>query len=421
MLGAEEWRGRMAGARLKDIQIKKAKPSDKPYKLFDGGGMFLYVTPRGGKLWRWQFRYQRKYQQMSLGPYPQVTLEQARLKHQAEEKILQSGRNPMEVRKEERRSCTTPGKANFAMKNFAEVEKEWFDQWKAGKQDRYMRQMESRIAKDILPWLGQRAVDEIEAPDIVAMARAIEGRGANELARKALRTTGQIFRFAIGHGFAKRNPVSDIRPSDVLKSVEVVNQPRVHQRDLPKLLLDLDSYTGREVTKIAMWVMARTFLRTSELVEAPWPELNLDAARWEIPKERMKKPSPHVVPLATQVVKVLRKLQKITGNTKWVFPSDWDSNKCMSGGTILGALKRMGYARIMTGHGFRGVASTILHEQGYEEAHIEAQLAHLKRNKVSAAYDYAKYLEPRKKMMQDWADFLEQQLQVAKTPKAITS
>jgi integrase len=407
----------VAGARLKDVQIKKAKPSDKPYKLFDGGGMFLYVTPGGGKFWRWQFRYQGKYQQMSLGPYPEVTLEKARLKHQAEEKILHGGHNPMEVRKEEKKNRTTPDEANSAMKNFAEIEKEWFDHWKAGKQDRYIIQMEARIARDILPRLGQRPLDEIEAPDIAAMARAIEGRGANELARKALRTTGQIFRFAIAHGFAKRNPVSDIQPSDILKSVEVVNQPRVHQRDLPKLLLDIDSYTGREVTKIAMWVMARTFLRTSELVEAPWAEIDLDAAHWEIPKERMKKPSPHIVPLARQVVKALRKLQKITGNTKWVFPSDWDPSKSMSRGTILGALKRMGYARIMTGHGFRGVASTILHEQGYEEAHIEAQLAHLKRNKVSAAYDYAKYLEPRKKMMQDWADFLEQQPQEAKTSK----
>jgi integrase len=156
---------------------------------------------------------------------------------------------------------------------------------------------------------------------------------------------------------------------------------------------------------------------TSELVEARWTEFTPDEARWEIAKERMKKPSPHIVPLARQVVEALRRLQKITGNTKWVFPSDWDGNKCMSEGTILGALKRMGYAGIMTGHGFRGIASTILHEQGYEDAHIETQLAHLKRNKVSAAYDYAKYLEPRKKMMQDWADYLDRQLKEVKMPR----
>ncbi len=165
----------MAGARLKNVRIKKAKQSDNPYKLFDGGGMFLYVTPSGGKVWRWQFSYQGKYQQMSLGPYPEVTLEKARLKHQAEEKILHSGRNPMEVRKEEKRTHTTPVEANSAMKNFAEIQKEWFNHWKAGKQGRYIKQMEARIARDILPRLGQKPIDEIDAPDIAAMARAIEG------------------------------------------------------------------------------------------------------------------------------------------------------------------------------------------------------------------------------------------------------
>jgi hypothetical protein len=269
---ARDWRDSVAGAKLKDVQIKKAKPSDKPYKLFDGGGMFLYVTPSGGKVWRWQFRFQGKYQQMSLGPYPEVTLEEARLKHQAEEKILRSGRNPMEARKEQKRSLAAPVEpieAQSRLKSFATIEKEWFDRWKAGKQDRYIKQMETRIAADILPRLGRIPIDQLEAPDIAAMARAIEDRGANELARKALRTTGQVFRYAIANGYAKRNPVSDIRPSDILKSVEVTNQPRVDQRDLPKLLLDIDSYTGREVTKIAMWVMAWTFVRTSELVEAP--------------------------------------------------------------------------------------------------------------------------------------------------------
>jgi integrase len=410
----------VAGAKLKDVQIKKSKPSGKPYKLFDGGGMFLYVTPSGGKLWRWQFRYQGKYQQMSLGPYPEVTLEEARLKHQKQEKILRSGRNPMEVRKEEKSQAVLI-KAKAAVNNFSGIEKEWFDRWKVGKEGRYIQQMENRIATDILPRFGHKPMDEIEAPEIAAMAKAIEARGANELARKALRTTGQIFRYAIAHGYTRRNPVSDIRPSDILKSVEVTNQPRVHERDLPKLLLDIDGYTGREVTKIAMWLMAWTFVRTSELVEAPWTEFNLDEARWDIPKERMRKPSAHIVPLARQAVKALQKLQTLTENPTWVFPSDWDETKPMSTGTILNALKRMGYAGIMTGHGFRGIASTILHEQGYEEAHIETQLAHLKRNKVSAAYDYAKYLEPRKKMMQDWADFLEQQLQEAKTPKMITA
>jgi Phage integrase central domain/Arm DNA-binding domain len=271
----------MAGAKLKDVEVKKAKALERPYKLFDGGGMFLYVTPRGNKVWRWRYRFQGKYQQMSLGSYPEVTLQEARLKHQAQEKILHGGRNPMEVRKEGKRSSSTLLEANSVVKSFTEIEKEWFEHWKPGRDHDYARQMESRIGTDILSRIGNKSIDEIEVPDVAAMARAIEGRGANELARKALRTTSQIFRFAIAHGYAKRNPVSDIRPSDILKSVEAKNQPRVDQRDLPKLLLDIDNYTGREVTKTAMWLMARTFLRTSELVEAPWSEFNLDQARWE--------------------------------------------------------------------------------------------------------------------------------------------
>ena len=412
----------MAGARLKDVQVKKAKSSAKPYKLFDGGGMFLYVTPKGGKLWRWQFRFQGKYQQMSLGTYPEVSLAEARLQHQAEEKILHGGRNPMDVRREGKRNRRhASGEASPSTRTFEVIEKEWFEHWKPGKDTDYANQVEDRIATDILPRMGQKTMEEIEAPEITAMARAIESRGAHELARKALRTTGQIFRYAIAHGYAKRNPVNDIRPSDILMSVAVVNQPRVQEDELPALLLAIENYAGRVVTQSAMRLMAMTFVRTSELVRAPWTEFDLEGARWEIPKERMKMPSPHIVPLARQAVAELRKLRKATGNEHWVFPCDWDPSRCMSTGTILGALKRMGYGGVMTGHGFRGLASTILHEHGYDDAHIEAQLAHLKRNKVSAAYDYAKYLEPRRKMMQDWADFLDSQLQQARTRESTTS
>ena len=407
----------MAGAKLKDVQIKKAKPSTKPYKLFDGGGMFLYVPPGGAKLWRWQFRYEGKYQLMSLGRYPAMSLEEARRSHQAEEKILRSGRNPMELRRQEKQSRKEPLAAPTA-NSFAAIEKQWFDHWKAGKQARYIEQMEARIAADILARLGDRPIDAIEAPEIAALAQAIEDRGAHELARKALRTVSQIFRYAIAHGYAQRNPASDLRPSDILKSVATANHPRVDKRGLPALLQAIENYTGQPLTKSAMRLMAMTFLRTSELVEAPWTEIDLEQARWEIPAERMKMKSAHIVPLARQAVAELRHIQALTGNPQWVFPHDWDPGRSMSTGAISGALKRMGYRGLMTGHGFRGLASTILHEQGYEEAHIEVQLAHLKRSKVSAAYDWAKYLESRKKMMQDWADYLDRQLKEATAPTA---
>jgi integrase len=275
--------------------------------------------------------------------------------------------------------------------------------------------MERRMATDVLPKLGQRPIAEIETPEIVAVAKAVEARGAKELARMTLRNIGLVFRYAIANGYAKRNPASDIKPSDILQHAAVANCARIDQKDLPALLLAIENYPTF-ITRMLLRVMARTFVRTTELVEAPWDEFDLDGARWTIPPERMKKPSPHIVPLAWQVVRDLRSIRETTGNAKWVFPMGKDPTRPMSKSTILTALKLMGYQKVMTGHGFRGVASTILHEREYEDAHIESQLAHLKRNKVSAAYDYAKYLTPRAKMMQDWADILDQQLELARTP-----
>lgn len=412
----------MATSKLQDVQVKKAKAKAKAYKLSDGKGLVLYVTPAGGKYWRWRYYFAGKEAIMSLGDYPTMTLSEARSAHQALQRTLKSGANPADVKWEERAPKPQPPvsaaaklRPNYPDHSFGAVESEWFAHWSKDRDAEYAEQMRSRLDLDIMPTLGTRPIKEVEAPEIVEAVKAIDARGAHELARKALRTIGQIFRFGIAHGYARRNPAKDIQPSDILRTVQSANHPRVHERGLPKLLSDIEDYSGREVTVIAMRIMAHTFLRTTELVEAPWTEIDLDKARWEIPAPRMKMDSPHIVPLSQQVVGELRKLRQITQNETWVFPSDWDQSECMSTGTISGALKRMGYRGIMTGHGFRGVASTILHEKGYDDVHIETQLAHLKRskNKTGAAYDYAKYLEPRTKMMQDWSDYLDEQLEKA--------
>jgi integrase len=200
----------------------------------------------------------------------------------------------------------------------------------------------------------------------------------------------------------------------VLKSRAVVNFARIERRDLPKLLQDIEVYRGNQLTRLAMKLMALTFLRTSEMMEAKWTEFDFINARWDVPWERMKMKKPHIVPLARQTLEILDLLKKLSGDSEWVFPGAGPKNTTMSNGTILMALKRMGYKGEMTGHGFRGLASTILHESGYPEAHIDVQLAHLKKNKVSGAYDHAQYLEPRTMMMQDWADFLEETLRTGK-------
>jgi integrase len=264
-----------------------------------------------------------------------------------------------------------------------------------------------RIDADILPCLGARPIALIEAPELVAMTKAIEQRGARDIAKRALETTGQVFRFAIAHGYSTRNPASEIRPSDVLKSGRKVNYARVDARELPDLLRAIEVYQGTHVTRLALKLMALTFVRTSELIGATWAEFDTEAARWNLPAERMKMRTPHIVPLSRQALDVLDTLRTLTGQSNWLFPGDRNAKKQMSNNTILKALERMGYKGRMTGHGFRGLASTILHEQGYIHDHIELQLAHAPRNEVSAAYNHALYLEPRTRMMQDWADFLE--------------
>jgi integrase len=218
---------------------------------------------------------------------------------------------------------------------------------------------------------------------------------------------GQVFRFGIAHGYAKRNPATEIRPSDILKSIPKTNYARIDAKELPALLRRIEVYQGTPVTRLAMKLLSVTFVRTSELIEAKWAEFDLENARWDIPAERMKMRTPQIVPLARQALEVLEMLRDLTEQSELLFPGDRSLNKSMSNNTILKALERMGYKGRMTGHGFRGLASTILHEQGYAHDHIELQLAHAPRNAVSAAYNHALYLEPRARMMQDWADFLE--------------
>jgi integrase len=209
---------------------------------------------------------------------------------------------------------------------------------------------------------------------------------------------------------AVRNPAADFKPRDILAAARTENRARVDVKDLPELLAKMDNYNGDALTRLAMKLMAYTFVRTSEEIEAPWREFDLDKARWTIPPVRMKMKTPHIVPLSRQAVEVLRALKLLTGNGRLVFPGANDKNRSMSNNTILYALYRLGYQDRMTGHGFRGLASTILNENGFDEAHIELQLAHMKRNKVAAAYNHARYLKPRTEMMQWWADYLDAQL-----------
>jgi integrase len=384
---------------LTDTEIRKAKAKGKAYRMGDGGGLYLFVTAPGGKLWRWKYRFEGREKLMSFGSYPDVSLSLARERHVEARKLLASGTDPMAERKAEKAA---------AENSFQSIARAWWEHWQDGKNLRHAVQVKRRMEADILPYLGARPIAAIEAPELVAMTKAIERRGARDIAKRALETTGQIFRYAIAHGYARRNPASEIRPADILKSTRKVNYARVDARELPNLLRSIEVYQGTHVTRLALKLMALTFVRTSELIGARWAEFDLEACRWDIPAERMKMRTPHIVPLARQALDVLDTLRTLTGQSEWLFPGDRNARKSMSNNTILKALERMGYKGRMTGHGFRGLASTVLHEQGFNHEHIELQLAHAPRNAVSAAYNHALYLEPRAKMMQEWADYLEQ-------------
>jgi integrase len=395
---------------LTDLKIRNAKPKDVPYRLADSGGLYLYLSPAGGKLWRWKYRFAGKEKLMSFGAYPEISLLAARTAHQEQRRKLAVGTDPMAERKAEKTV-----QLRQIENSFEHVAKTWFAKWKQGKCERHASYTERRMEADILPRLGQRPIAEIQPPDIVAMVLAIEERGATDVARRALQTTNQIFRYGLALGVVRQNPAAAFRAGDVLPQKPTENFPRLDKAELPELLRKIEFYSGSPITRLAMKMMAQVFVRTSELISAEWKEFDIKEARWDIPKERMKGGKrPHIVPLARQTVAVLKELWNYRKNEKWVFPGDRDDKKHMSNNTILGALKRMGYRGEMTGHGFRGIASTILHEQGYNHEHIELQLHHGPDNDVSAAYNHAKYLEPRKELMQEWASFLDETLNSGK-------
>ncbi len=387
---------------LTDLAIKNAKPGPRPVKLSDGKGLYLLVTESGSKLWRWKYRVDGKEKVMALGAYGEVSLAEARELMDDARKLLKKGNDPMAERK-----ATKLAKQTAADNSFQSVALLWWEHWRGAKSSRHADDVIRRLKADIFPAIGKRPVSAIEAPELVSMVKGIAGRGALDIAKRALQTSGQVFRYSIAHGLATRNPAAAIKPADVLASRVKVNYARLDSRELPELMRHIDAYQGSTVTRLAMKLMALTFVRTSELIGARWEEFDLEAARWNIPAARMKMKTPHIVLLSSQAIEVLQTLHIVSGHGALLFPGERDHEKPMSNNTILKALERMGYKGRMTGHGFRGIASTVLHEMGFNHAHIELQLAHQERDQVSAAYNHATYLEERAQMMQHWGDYLE--------------
>lgn len=384
---------------LSDAKIRTAKPANKPYKLFDGGGLFLFVQPSGSKLWRLKYRFLNKERLYSIGPYPVFGIGQARQEREAVKRLLAEGIDPTLHRK-----TTKHQRMEASQNNLEAVTRRWFEV-KRGEQEHKERSLR-RLELYAFPKLGFRPIHEISTLELVTCLEAVERRGILETAHRVKQLLQQVFRYAVRRGLITHNPAGDLR--DVLAYPEKNNFACIRPAELPGLLKAIASYNGDALTLQAMKLLAYTFVRTGELIGARWEEIDWTRQEWLIPAERMKMGREHIVPLARQSVTVLEDLKKLTGHRDFVFFAAANKEKHLSNGAILGALRRMGYAGRMTGHGFRALASTILNEQRkYHPDVIERQLAHAERNEVRAAYNRADYLLERKKMMQDWADYLD--------------
>jgi len=382
-------------------EIKNAKPREKTYRLHDGGGMYLEIFPAGGKYWRLKYRHQGKEKRLALGVFPEVSLADAREKRSAARKMIALGEDPADTRKSDKKSATE------AAATFESVAKDWHKRQCTGWTASHANTVLDRLEKNAFPWIGSTPVSSIEAPAILALLRRIEERGALETAHRVRGVIGQVMRYAIACGLAMRDPAADLRgalPPTKKSHHASVTDPQ----DIGPLLRSLHSYKGTFVVRCALRLAPLVFTRPGELRHAEWSEIDFDAAEWRIPAEKMKVERPHIVPLSRQAVAILREVQPLTGSGRYVFPSMRSSTRPMSENTVTAALRRMGYSKDeMTGHGFRSMASTRLHELGWTPDAIERQLAHVEGNKVKAAYNYAEHLAERRHMMQAWADYLD--------------
>ncbi len=401
-LTASNLKSRQSSGQLTDLQIRNLVTREKPYKVSDGASLYVLVSPSGLRAWRWKYRFGGKEKLLALGTYPSTSLADARLaKDQAKLKVA-AGIDPSEERKDAKLAQLSAHETSFEA-----VARAWHKVWSIEKHARYAEDVLSRLERNAFPRLGHRDIANIEAKDVVRMMEHIQGRGATDIALRLRNTCSQIFRFAITRGLASRDPASAFLPSDVLPKRRIENHARIDEAELPELMRAIEAYRGSPLTRLAIKLLAMTFVRTSELIEARWNEFDFDRAEWRIPAERMKMRRQHIVPLAPQVIELLKTLQVVSGQSELLFPGDRDQTKPMSNNTILKALERMGYKGKMTGHGFRGLASTALYERQFSSDHIELQLAHV-RGKIRGAYDHSQQLPHRRKMMEFWADFLDE-------------
>lgn len=389
---------------LTDLQVNKAKPQEKPVTLFDGGGLFLLVTPTGGKLWRFKYRFQGKEKLISFGAYPIVTLSDARQRREDAKRLLANGVDPGEVKKAQKAATVAEAENCFEV-----VAREWHGKFSNSWSPTHAETTLRRLQADVFPLLGARPIGEIKAPELLAMLRRIESRGALETAHRVRTVCGQVFRYAVATGRAERDPAADLKgalPPYKKSHLAAITDPKA----VAPLLRAIDGYQGSFVVKCALQLAPLVFVRPGELRQAEWSEIDFDAAEWNIPAERMKMEIAHLVPLSTQAVAILRELHALTGRGRYVFPCHRSFARPMSNNAVNAALRRMGFDKdTMTGHGFRAMARTILDEVlEIRPDIIEHQLAHAVKDPNGRAYNRTAHIPERRRMMQLWADYLDE-------------
>lgn len=388
---------------LTDIQIRRAKPQEKPYTLSDGLGLALLINPDGSKGWRFRYRFNGKAKLMSFGSYSLVSLAEAREKRDVARKQVANGIDPVEERKAQKLA-----KQLSAENSFEAISREWHtnkaDRWNVSYRDEIIKTFE----QDVFPFIGNRPISEIKPLELLEVLRRIEKRGALEKTRKVRQRCGEVFRYAIITGRAEYNPAPDL--SIALAVPKQKNHPFLSADELHHFVRDLDAYTGSIITKNATKIVMLTGVRTQEMRFATWEEVDLEKGIWEIPAERMKMRRPHIVPLSTHVIDLFKQIKPITGHYPYIFIGRNNRSKPISKESVSQVIELLGFKGRATGHGFRHTMSTILHEQGFNSFWIEMQLAHIDKNSIRGVYNHAQYFEQRREMMQWYADFLHDKL-----------
>ncbi|EEU9637301.1 tyrosine-type recombinase/integrase [Escherichia coli] len=382
---------------LTDIQIKRAKPQDKPYTLNDGQGLSLLINPDGSKGWRFRFRFAGKARLMSFGSYDIVSLAEAREKREVARRQVANGIDPVQERKAQKLAQKLSTENSFEA-----VSREWH----AAKADRwtvaYREEIIKTFEQDVFPFIGKRPIAEIKPLELLEVLKRIEKRGALEKTRKVRQRCGEVFRYAIITGRAEYNPAPDL--AIALAVPKQKHHPYLSEEELPHFVRDLETYTGSIITKNATKIVMLTDVRTQEMRFATWEEINLEKGIWEIPAERMKMRRPHIVPLSTQVIEIFQQLKPITEHYPYIFIGRNNRTKPISKESVSQVIELLGYKGRATGHGFRHTMSTILHEHGFNSAWIELQLAHADKNNIRGTYNHALYLDKRRDMLQWYAD-----------------